>query len=117
MATRARVYDPFSPFVADVEAELGVTVVEGADGLVTVQSSPKAATVYAWDDGTSNTTSPSTGKSTHTYAYNGEYTITATQGAKSATQTVVIESPVTVSPRYEYEDWFDSALQELESTE
>ena len=31
-------------------------------------------------------------------------------------KTVVIESPVMVSPRYEYEDWFDSALNELEST-
>ena len=30
-------------------------------------------------------------------------------------KTVVIESPVKVAPRYEYEAWFDSALKELES--
>lgn len=31
-------------------------------------------------------------------------------------KTVVIESPLTVAPRYEYEDWFDAALEELEKS-
>jgi hypothetical protein len=29
-------------------------------------------------------------------------------------KTVVIDSPLTASPRYEYEEWFDTALRELE---
>jgi len=32
-------------------------------------------------------------------------------------KTVVIESPITVAPQFAYEDWFDTALSELENIE
>lgn len=97
---RARVYDPWSPMVVDTDPSVEVSVAAVIDksnlAKVNVAASPKAATTYAWDDGSGDTVSPATGKSSHTYAYNGTYTITGAQGAKSGTQTIVVDAPVAV---------------------
>ena len=97
---RQRIYDPWSAMVADSDpgVELSIAAVhDSADpAKVKVAASIKAATTYTWDDGSSNTVSGASGKTTHTYAYNGTYEITGTQGALSGTQSIVIDAPTAV---------------------
>lgn len=94
VSTRARQYDPYSPF-EDVppgtEVEVSLAMDLGAAGAVVFQARPKAATDMVYGDGSSETTGAS-GKKTHTYAYNGTYEVTATQGAKHVTEHITVDN-------------------------
>ena len=93
VSTRARQYDPYAPYkdVPDAEIELSLSYdTSGAPGAVVFQARPKAATDLAYGDGATETTGVS-GKKTHTYGYNGTYTVTATQGAVTVTEHVTVD--------------------------